>query len=152
MVNFNMNHSDEAAHEKLVSDVAYLIEEAGKLFQKVGFPQITVAQVFQNICNYYGVTMQEVAVADTTRISWTCNFPSAMETVKKDDPAMYAYCVENRYEVQNTGHGLIVTGGPDDDPCDMIQYPVFQAMMHAIWNGQDGFQAGLETLIKLERQ
>ncbi|WP_147401628.1 hypothetical protein [Acutalibacter sp. 1XD8-33] len=100
----------------------------------------------QMTCSHFGVTLEEAAEAHI--IPWTTHYPSAMDDLQKQDPRLYAYCVQNSYKVQKSDHGLIVTGGPDkDDPLNCMGFELFRAITYAIWEDRIG-DLNLPTLLR----
>lgn len=127
----------EVEHEQQIVGVAKLIDELGKTMLDAGQPPRMIALQAQVTCNQFGVTLEEVARARI--IPWTMHGPSAMDDLQKQDPRLYAYCVQNGYEVQKSEHGLIVTGGPDkDDPLNCMGFELFRAITYAVWEGRIG--------------
>ena len=138
----------EIEHEKQVIGVAKLIDELGKVMLDAGHPPRKIALQAQVTCNQYGVTLEEAANANT--ISWTVNYPSAMDELQKQDPRLYTYCLQNNYEVQKTRQGLFVTGGPDpNDPLDFMSLDLFRAITYAVWEGRESSLDGPVLLREL---
>lgn len=131
------NRKAEIEREKHVAGVAKLIDELGKTMLEAGQPPRMIALQAQVTCNQFGVTLEEAARVRT--VPWTIHCPSAMDDLQKQDPRLYAYCVQNGYEVQKSNHGLIVTGGPDkDDPLNYMGFELFRAITYAVWEDRIG--------------
>ncbi len=96
------SRKSEIEHEKYVVDVAKLVDTVGKVLIDAGQPPRVVALQAQITCNQYGVSLEDVAKAQV--IPWTLNAPSAMNELQEQDPRLYAYCLQNKYEVQKTRH------------------------------------------------
>jgi len=142
------SRKSEIEHEKYVVDVAKLVDTVGKVLIDAGQPPRVVALQAQITCNQYGVSLEEVAKAQI--IPWTLNAPSAMDDLQKQDPRLYAYCLQNKYEVQKTRHGLFVTGGPDpNDPLDFMSLDLFRAIVYAVWEGRESSLDGPALLREL---
>ena len=142
------SRNSEIEHEKHVVGVAQLVDTVGKVLIDAGQPPRAVALQAQITCNQYGVTLEEVAKARI--IPWTLNAPSAVNELQEQDPRLYAYCLQNKYEVQKIRHGLFVTGGPDpDDPLDYMSLDLFRAITYAVWEGRESSLDGPALLREL---
>ncbi len=145
------NRKAEIEREKHVAGVAKLVDTLGKVLLDAGQPPRVIALQAQMTCKQYGVSLEEVANARV--IPWTMNAPSAMDDLQEQDPRLYAYCLQNNYEVQKTDRGLFVTDGPDpDDPLDFMSLDLFRAINYAVWEGREGTLNGPWLFENLEKK